>query len=167
MTGPYISNAFKVAASQQNTTEVWITLLTISHPSFTDDVRISDDPTGVLPIAGVRGTVSNGLEYVFCPFTIQLPPQNETGVAQAEISVDNVGEELMRPIREADSAVDVKVQIILASTPDHIEKEYDNLQLQVVNYDALNVSGSLGMEWFELEPYPSGRYTPSTAPGVF
>ncbi len=167
MTGPFISNAFKLAASQQNTNEVWVTLLTISHPSFTDDVRISDDPTETLPIADQRGTVSNGLEYVFCPFTIQLPPQNETGVAQAEIRVDNVGEELMKPVRQAGSAVGVKVQIILASTPDHIEKEYDNLQLQVVDYDALTVSGNLGMEWFELEPFPSGRYTPSTAPGIF
>lgn len=167
MTGPFISNAFKMAASQQSTTEVWITLLTISHPSFLDDVRISDDPTVLLPIAGSRGTITNGLEHVFCPFTIQLPPQNETGVAQAEISVDNVGEELMKPIREAGSAVNVKVQIVLASTPDHIEKEYDGLQLQVVDYDALTVSGNLGMEWFELEPFPSGRYTPRTAPGVF
>jgi hypothetical protein len=167
MTGRNVSAAFKQAVFAESTHEVFVTLLKITHASFIQDILVCDDPTVVLPTAGVRGIISNGLEYIFTPFTITLPAQNETGIAQAQISVDNVGEELIAPIRNATSAINVTVQIVLASQPDTVELEFDNFRLESVDYDALTVSGNLSMEYYDLEPFPSKRFTPSTSPGVF
>lgn len=162
------SAAFKQAVFAQETKEVFVTLLTFSHASFTDDIRISDDPTvQVLPVAGQPGIVSNGDEYIFCPFTITLPAQNDSGIAQCQITVDNVGEEMIGPIRSAGSAINCTVQIVLASQPDTVEMFFENFQLQSVDYDALTVSGNLSMEYYDLEPFPAGRKTPGTTPGIF
>jgi len=168
MTTRNVSSAFKIAAAAENTHEVFVTLLTMSNASFTDDIRVCDDPTvQVLPIAGVPGVVSEGLEYIYCPFTCTLPAQNDSGVAQAQITVDNVGEELMGPVRTATTAINVTMRIVLASQPDVVDFLADNFRLESVDYDALTVSGNLSMEYYELEPYPAGRFTPSTAPGIF
>lgn len=162
-----VSSAFKAAAFSESTHEVFVMLLTITHPSFTDDIRVCNDPTVLLPTAGVRGIVSNGDEFIFVPFEVSLPAQNDSGVAEAQIKVDNVGEELMGPIRSAGSSIGVTIQVVLASSPDTIEMHCDNFELQSVDYDALTVSGKLTMEYYDLEPFPSGRFTPSTAPGCF
>jgi hypothetical protein len=163
-----VSPAFKSAVFNENTDEMFCCLLTISHSSFTDDIRVTDsNAVALLPIAGIPGIISNGLEYLFTPFTIALPAQNDTGVAEATITVDNVGEEMMGPIRNADSALAINVQICLASQPDVIDLNFDNFQLASVDYDALTVSGTLSMEYYDLEPYPAGRISPSTAPGCF
>lgn len=162
-----LSNAAKQAMFLQQTDEVFIILLTISHANFTDDIRVSSDSFEVLPVAGVRGVVSNGMEYIYVPFTINLPQQDDTGTAKANISVDNVDREIVAAVRSANSAISVKIEIILASNPDNIEISIDNFKLESVNYDAFTVSGDLSMDYYGLEPFPAKRFTPSDFPGLF
>lgn len=161
------SDVFKRAVFGQETSEVFICLLTISHPLFTSDILLSDDTTQLLPEANVIGTVSNGLEYVFLPFTFLLPSQNETETAKASLVIDNVNEQIVAAVRQADSAVSMKIELVLSSTPDVIEFSADKFQLTNVTYDALTVSGDLTLEYFDLEPYPSLTFTPSYFPGLF
>ena len=162
-----VSATFKKAVFAQETTEAFICLLTISHPSFTQDVLLTDDPTQLLPVAGVRGIISNGVEFLFLPFTFQLPAQNDSETAKATITIDNVSQEIIKQVRSANSAVSLKIQIVLSSTPDVIDFEADNFQLNNVTYDALTVSGDLSLDYFDLEPYPAPSFTPSYFPGLF
>lgn len=162
-----LSNAARAAVFAQETSEAFLVLLTITHPSFSEDIRVSSDPTQELPEAGGRGTISNGLEYIYCPFSITLPNEDDTGVARAQISVDNVDRRLTQAIRQADSAVGIKIEIVLASAPDNIEMSLDGFQMAQATYDALTVSGELSMEYYDLEPFPAGRFNPSGFPGIF
>lgn len=162
-----LSNAAKAAVFAQETGDAFVILITISHPNFTDDIRVSSDPTQDLPEANIRGTISNGLEYIYCPFSISLPGDDDTGVARAQLSVDNVDRRVTEAIRSADSAVGIKIEIVLASSPDVIEMSLDGFQMAQATYNAMTVSGELSMAYFDLEPFPAKRFTPSDFPGLF
>lgn len=162
-----ISEAFKRMMNSESTSELPIVLLTISNENFTDDIRVSSDPTQLLPTAGVRGTVSNGLEFLFCNFDIILPGQNDSGTSRAVLSVDNVDRRITQSIREARSQVFVKIQIVSSIDVDLIEIEQDHYELTKTNYDSFVVSGELSVEYYGNEPFPWARITPTTAPGAF
>lgn len=167
MSGRNLSLTTRQAIYGSQTKQAFIVLLTISHPNWTDDVRISSDPTQLLPVASVRGTLSNGDEYLFGNFNITLPSQDGTQVTRATISVDNVSREIVRQLRQADSKVNVSLQVVLSSNPDLVEVTVSDFKLERVNYDAFVVSGDISIEYFDLEPFPYQRFTPSKFPAMF
>lgn len=162
-----VSDNFKSAVFAQSTGECFIALLTISHPSFTDDIRVASDPYEVLPDAGVRGVVSNGLEYVYLPFSLNLPAQDDTNIAKASISIDNINREIVAAVRQANSALTISISIVLSSNVDVPEITISDFRLERVTYDAHTVSGDISLEYFDLEPFPAKRFTPSDFPGMF
>lgn len=162
-----LSAAAKQAIYNQQTDEVFAILMTIDHPNFTQPILVSSDNGVILPSAGVRGTLSRGKEYVFLPFTIELPTQDDTGIARARISIDNIDRQMVNAVRSANSALKIKIEIVLASTPDVVEVVMDDFQINQVTYDALTISGELSLEYYDLEPYSKLRFTPSNFPGMF
>ena len=162
-----VSTAFKQAVNAQQTSEVFITLVTISHPDFTDDIRVASDPFELLPDAGVRGVVSRGEEYIYLPFNITLPAQDDTGVARAMISIDNVSREAIQKVRQATTSPSITIEIVMSSDVDTVEVSVNDFRLERVPYDAFVLSGEISVEYYDLEPYPTRRFTPSDFPGIF
>lgn len=165
--GRTVSNTFRQESYKQSTKACFILLMTLSHADWVEDVRVASDPFELLPSAGVRGIVSNGLEYLFLPFSLNLPTQDDTGISKCEISIDNVDRRIIESVREATSKVSVAMQVILSSDPDNIEISYSDFKLERVSYDAFIVSGEISVEYFDLEPFPKSRYVPSDFPGIF
>lgn len=162
-----LSNAAKQAIYAQSTDEVFIVLVTIEHENFEAPIRVCSDPFEVLPDLGVKGVVSRGEEYIYLPFTINLPLQDEQGIARASISIDNISREIVAAVRQASTALGVSIEIVLASDVDTPELSVQDFRLETVSYDAFTVSGDISIEYFELEPYPARRFTPSDFPGIF
>lgn len=162
-----LSAAARGAMFAQQTKEVFIVLLTLTHPTFDQDIRVCSDPFELLPDAGVRGIISRGEEYLYVPFDLVLPQQDSTNSAKARISVDNVGRALMEPVRTADSALRLKMEVVLASSPDTPEISIDDFRLGTVSYDSFTVSGDLSVEYYDLEPFPYKRFTPADFPGMY
>lgn len=162
-----VSNTFKQAVFAQQTGEAFVMLVTLSNDNLTDDIRVCSDPFELLPIAGQRGIVSQGLEYIYLPFSIMLPSEDDTGTARARISIDNISREIIQAVRSTSGKVGFNISIILASAPDVVEMTMTDFVLDSVSYDALVIEGDISVEYFDLEPYPSKRFTPSDFPGVF
>lgn len=162
-----LSNAAKQAMYAQQTSEAFIALLTIDHENFEQPIRVASDSYEVLPDAGVRGVLSRGDEYIYLPFTIELPQEDDSGVTQARISVDNISREIVAAVRTATSSLTVKLEIVLSSDVDSVEVSVDDFKLERVTYDVFTVSGTISLEYFELEPFPKARFTPSSFPGIF
>lgn len=162
-----ISQELRSATFSQETGEVFIGLLTITHPNFEEDIRVCDDPFELLPVAGVRGVVSRGEEFLFLPFSFSLPAQNDTGIASARLSIDNIDQRIVQAVRQADSAISVTIEIVLSSDVDTPVFQSDDFRLERVTYDALTVSGDLTMEYYDAEPFPYCRFNPSDFPGIF
>jgi hypothetical protein len=149
------------------TAEVFIILITIRHSTLVNPIRVSNDPTQLLPIALVKGTVSNGEEFIFFPFEFVFPNQEAFASPVAQIRLDNVSREISTIINELPSSPTFDVQVVLASTPDIVELELLDFKLRRVEWNAINVIGDISVEYFDQEPYPSGRFNPSGFPGLY
>lgn len=151
----------------QQTENAFILLLTIDHPTYAEPIRICSDPYEVLPMAGVRGIISRGIEYVFLPFEFQLPNSDDTGLSRARLSIDNVDRQIVAAVRTADSAISIGMEIVTSRDPDVVEVSMQGFKLDNIEYNAMRVNGDISMEYFDLEPFPAGRFTPSDFPGLF
>lgn len=167
MTGRPLSTPAKAALFAQETEKAFIVLLTISHPDWSEDVRFCSDPMQELESVAARGVVSRGEEFVFIPFSINLPSQDDTGVSKASISIDNVNREIVYRVRQASSAIRIKIEVVLSSSVDTPEITINNFKLEQVSYDAFTISGEISAKYFDLEPFPAKQFTPSDFPGLF
>lgn len=149
------------------TDEVFIILITIDHPTLTQPIRVSNDPTQMLPSAQVRGTISQGDEYIFFPFDFSFPSQEANASPIAQIRIDNVSREISTVINEMNSAPSFDIKVVLASAPDIIELELPDFKLRNAEWNAVGVTGDITVEYFDQEPFPSGRFNPSGFTGLF
>ena len=163
------SEKFKQELFSTETEDVFIILLTLSSDELEEPIRICSDPYQKLENLGVDiyGLESNGETFIFLPFDIWLPRDDKSGTVSARLEIENVDREIVRHARSVKKPVNMKIQCVLSSDIDFIELEYDFFQLSNVKYDALKVSGDITLDYWGLEPFPSGRFTPSGFPGLF
>jgi len=113
--------------------------------------------------------VSNGITYNPVAFSITLPSQTtEGGYGAAKLSIDNTDRAIMQLASEAiGKRITAEVSVILASSPDVIERGPLRLILRNVTATKQNVSGELYDFYLYDRIIPEGRYTPKDFPGLF
>ena len=161
------SRLLERTVNASETGEAYIILLTIQHPDLSDDIRISNDPTQLLPTAQVRGTISNGDEYIFLPFDFAFPNQEPDTSPRAQLRIDNVSREISTIIDSITSSPTIQIDVVLSSTPDIIELQLKDFKLNRTETNIAMVIGDITVEHFDQEPYPAGRFNPSGFPGLF
>lgn len=162
-----VSDDYKVDFYAQETDSVFIVLLTFSSDELTEDIRIASDPKETLPDAGILGVVSNSLEYLYAPFDIRLPRDDKTGLITAKITIDNTDRTIIDNLRTITRPVTLQIDIVLSADVDYVEKTYQGFELSNVQYDSFSITADLTLDYWDNEPFPSGRYTPSGFPGLF
>lgn len=163
------SDTFKQAAYAQQTDEVFIVLITLDSDELTQPIRIASDPYENLPAEGplVRGVISNGDTYIFVPIDMWLPKDDNTGVVSAKMSIENIDRRIVETARSVTKPVNVNIQCVLSDDVDRIELEFDGFKLSNITYDVNEVTGDLTLDYWGLEPFPSGRFIPADFPGLF
>lgn len=165
------SAAFRAAAFAQETGEVVVTLLTIMHDSLADPIRLSNDPTQRVDGTGASqpayGTVSRGDTYLFCPFQLLLPDDQDRTSPAARLRLSNVHQDLIPLLRSVDTPASVLVEVVLASAPDDVEVSFPPLDLSEATFDAAEIEVDLVMDTLENEPYPAESFDPSGFPALF
>jgi len=164
------SPKFRRALFAQETGEVALCLLTISHPDLTEPIRLSTDPTQRLSTSTtgpVYGTASRGNGYTFVPVAVSLPEESDDSGPLASLEIDNTDLALISAIRSISNAATVKIELVLASDPDTVEIEFPDMTLTDCTYDQTRVSFSLGIDALQSEPYPGTSFLPSNFPGLF
>lgn len=151
-----ISAAMARAILGHRTDEVAIVLLTISGTGFTT-FRVCNDSANI---------TSGGNTFTAYPFEIELPGDGENAPI-ARLRIGNVSRQIWEAIDAATGQITVKIELVLASAPNTIEKSFDGLELRNVVCNALTVEGDLTTASFTSEPYPHMRATPSRLPGLF
>ena len=163
-----ISTAFLEALNSQETDEVVICLLTITHDEIADTIYLSSDATTRLsddPL--VYATASRGNNYLYLPFTFTMPDDKSDTPPRVQLSFDNIERTLVTLLRSVSSPVNVKVELILASSPDVVEIEMPVMQLSDVSIDVDQIGATLVVDSLVNEPYPAGSFTPSNFPAIF
>lgn len=167
-----VSLNFRQALYAPETGRYPISLITIEHEELTEPIKISSDPTQRLvdlttPLDVVYGTVSRGETFIFYPVRLRLPNDTEDGVGDISIEIDNVHRQFTETIRSITSPPTFKVEIVIDNALDVVEAQWPDFELVDVKYDATLITGTLKLETYEKEPFPSGMFTPTYFPGLF
>lgn len=148
----------RAAAYAQETTEVFLFLLTLEHESLQEPIRVVNDTSDL---------ISGGYTYQAFPFEIVLPAQHEDQIPVGQLKIDNVNRRIVQAVRSISGPIDATIQIVLASQPDTVEWVYEGFKIRSVSYDALFVEGELRLEEILVEPFPKDLFTPALFPGLF
>lgn len=141
----------------ENTSEIWLVLLTIDHDLLAQPIRLVNNNEAI---------TSNGNQYIACAFDVDLPGEDAEGPISARLRVDNVDRVIVNTIRSINSPPQITLQVVLASDPDVVEVEYTGLILRSTDFDQFVVSGELRFEDIVVEPIAE-TITPQHFRGLF
>jgi len=153
-----LSSTADVAINAQETSEVFLVLLEITHADLVVPIRLVNNDVDI---------IHNSDTYLAFPFRINLPDQAESSAPRAAIEIDNVDRTIVQAISGLTTPADVSIKVVLASSPDTIEVEYVDFKMSGVSYDALVVRADLSLEEFMIEPYPGETFDPGRFPSLF
>jgi len=153
------SAAYLRAINATSADESPLDLAEIDHPTFEEPIRIVNDS---------QDLVSNGETFIALYFRCRRPDDREGQAPQAELVVDNVGEELMAPLEHSNGGEGATVRLmeVLRSDPDTIEWEA-TMNLKNVRAVNMEVIAALGYEEILHRPAVGLAYRPDIAPGLF
>ena len=140
-----------------NSGDPFLTLLKISHDSFSD----------IFLVNNTENIVSNGNTYQAFPFTIILPSDDGESVPTAKIELDNINLDFITELRTITSPASVTISSVMASDPDYIEIEYSDILLRSVSVNSKKITGSLSFDDLFSVNLTSETYGPSNFPGIF
>lgn len=153
-----VTAAFRAAIFGSQTDQVFLSILTLSHPGLAADVAI---------VANRQPITSNGVTYQPFAFAIDLPSDREGRVTGATLVIDNVDRTIVQAVRSINQAPTVSVVVVLASDPDVIEVGPFEFALRNVSYDAETVRGDLFFQERLEKEIPRDRMIARDFPGLF
>lgn len=150
--------------------ETLIVLLTFEGPGIATPIRLADNYLQRLSETDdevTYGLISNGQEYVFLPFNISLPTEEQSAETRCSITMHDVTQYLTPIIRTITSAPTVTVTLVLSSTPNVVEATFPGFLMGSISYNKDTVTATLSIESLAVEPFPAHTFTPSHFPGLF
>lgn len=149
-----------------------ITLLTIYNPLNEAQVlvRLADGYTKRISETAdevVYGVTSNGFDYTFLPMQISLPNEDEAQAPRCSIVLNDVTRYVTPIIRTITAPPRIKLELVLAKTPDTVEVSFSEFYINSFNYTSDSVTADLAMIDYEREPFPVHSFTPRYFPGMF
>jgi len=142
----------------QNSNDPFLTLVTLSHETFAEDIRLVNNSKDV---------TSRGNVFSAFPMKIRLPVDDGETARDFSIEFDNASLELIEEIRSVTNKINVKLEMILASIPDDVQMAFDDLVIAGVTYSAQRITAKIMLDSFLNVEMTSEKYTPSNFPGVF
>lgn len=142
----------------QDSDDPFLTLITLSHEDFLDDIRLVNNTVAIL---------SRDLLFKPFPMRIRFPVDDGETAREFSIEFDNVSLDLVKGIRTVTTPINVKIEMILASMPDVVQIEQSELKIATLTYNKSTVSAKIILDNFLNTEMTSERYSPSNFPGLF
>lgn len=151
------TDAARAQALAQHNDDPFLVLLTLTHATLAETIYVVNNR---------QKLVSRGNTYIAYPFTIDLPTDNDEA-PQARITIANVSRAIGYALEKLITPPLALIEIVLASSPDHVERSWDQFELTGVTWDAMRMTGTLRHREVWSEYYPRYRVTPKDFPGLF
>ncbi len=144
----------------QETNEVFLTCVTIDHPSFESPYRLVDDTKNLVRASGTFEPFA---------FTLNLPDQSEDSVPQVQMSIDNVDNKILLAVRTLPAGVrpSMTIEVVTASEPDARVAGPLEFTVLSIDYDEASITATLGVDDNILNVILGDIYTPTNSPGMF
>lgn len=163
-----LSLNFRKALFAQESSEIPVFLLTITHPSLTTPIYLSTDATARLTLDPLTyGTVSRGKTFLYAGIDVTLPDEQDKTPPASKLTIDNVTRELIPLARSVNTPPSVTIEAVLASALDVVEMAWPVLDMSNLTADASTLQFDLTMDALVTEPYPSGSFSPGAFPALF
>jgi hypothetical protein len=165
-----VSRRFLEESQAETTDEIWLVLLTFSHPDLAalaidrPDIGISDGELRL--VANDTDIVSNGRTFMAYAFEWIPPGQSEQGRDAARIRLDNVDRRIVEMIRLLKTSPEVTAEIVLASDPDVVEQSFPAFIIPAPGWSMLTIEADLKARDDDDEPAIAWTYSPRFAPGL-
>lgn len=163
-----LSPGLIAALYSQESDEVVICLLTVTHADIGDPIYLSSDATTRLsddPL--VYGTASRGQQYIYLPFEFTVPDDRNDSPPRVQLTMDNIDRSLVTLLRSFSTPASIVMEIVLASDLDAVEITMPALQMSDVTIDDHTISVTIVADALINEPHPAGQFTPGSFPGLF
>ncbi len=153
-----LSTTGKASLFAPATGEVWLHLLTIDHDDLTSPIRLVDNNEAV---------VSRGDTYLPFAFRPQIPAEVDGQLPKVELQIDAVDQTIIAQLEELQTPPTITLEVIMAGTPDTVERGPWYFTIRSINYNALTIRSELTYEALTAEPFPYRRFSPLEFPGLF
>jgi hypothetical protein len=153
-----LSTTGKASIFSPATGEVWLHLLTLDHDDLVSPIRLVDNNEAV---------VSRGDTYLPFAFRPQIPAEVDGQLPKVELLIDNVDQTIIAQLEVLQTPPTITLEVVMAGTPDTVERGPWYFTLRSVNYNALTIRSELTYEALTAEPFPYRRFTPTDFPGLF
>ena len=153
-----LSNELLAQLFSQESSDPFLTLVTLSHESFAEDIRL---------VNNTKDIVSRGLTFSAFPMRVRFPADDGETTREFSIDFDNASIELVEAVRSVTTQIGVKIELILASIPDVVQVVQDELAIASIGYNSKKISAKIVLDGFLNTAMTSERYTPSKYPGLF
>jgi len=153
-----LSDVAMTSINNLETAEVWLAMVKLTHPDWTDSIRL---------VRNTEDVQSNGEVYSQFPFDVSLPDEEAEQTAVVSWVAMNVGAELIAAFRAVSGPIDGEIFWVLASNPDLIEIGPLELQMRGFEYDAATIKGSMVIEPVLDAVFGHRNMDTGNAPGLF
>lgn len=143
-----------------NVDEALLWLLTIEDHAGNQTLRA---------VNNLESVVSRGHTYEAFPFDLTLPPDDGQKPQNMQLTFANVGREAVDLVRryQSDRPPTVKLELVLSSDPDVVEKSIDFMTVTTAEYDPVEIRFSLASNFIFNRKTCLARYTSEEFPGLF
>jgi hypothetical protein len=141
----------------QESGEVFLQLLTLSHPQMTT-LRV---------VNNTQDVVSRGNTYLAFPFSLELPADLAEEMPNVQLMISNADRRLVDELRTVVDPITVTLEIVAAGVPDTVEVGPFSFDLSRVVYGKDTITGTLSTEPILQEPFPADTFNPKDFPGLF
>ena len=143
------------AVLAHSTNELFLSLLTVTHSSFTTRRFVND----------TKDLVSRGNTFTAFPFTAQIP---DPMLGEGAMRIDAIDQTVMAALRGASFPKPVALfEVVLRSAPDTVVGTISGDMLGAPKYDTRVVEVRIGLEQYLGEAFPAEVHTPARFPDMF
>lgn len=151
------------------TNDTLVILLTFSGANIAEPQRICDNYTQRISETAedvLYGVVSRSNNFIFLPFELSLPSENDS-IPKCNLTIHDVTKRLLPIVRQLDGPPTVKIELVLKSSPDVVEIDFGSFILNNISYNSATITGELLIESLVIEPIPAHTFTPTYFQGLF
>ena len=134
-------------------------LLKITHGDLPSPLRIAANTFG-------NDIVSDGQTFTAAPFELEWPTDDD-GPPVARLRAMNIDRAIGEALETITAPAVCTLQIVLASSPDTIERQGNRFELRNCQWDGGFLTAELSQAQFGNEPWPKYRVTPGLFPAIF
>lgn len=145
----------------QHSDHVLLTLLTISHVTLSDPLRLVNDR---------RNLEYGDHTWTALPFELVLPADTEEEIPYVELRIDNIGRVLTELLRSVAEPVNVELSVVRVAPDGSVTPELGPFDFSLLDAQIRPdvITARLGYEIDVLnEPATREIFNPSLAPGLF